>query len=557
MLISETHGILSNEMSLGKLQRQPARRTFEGDGLEHRSCTKYDLGLLIFAALVGLARPQSQPVKNSRTIPLAQGASQEAKAVADSPCTLPGISAQRITEAIDSSYALPSPLAADAMIRIAIRISSTCPVLAKDLLRRAFEHAETVEPQTGYDLASGTRLTDSRVSYAAHGYSLAMDRLSLQSRVVVAMAPLEAQVAIQLFQTIPPPRPPAVGCSGAFVPDVSIYYKAMEAILEVSPRIQTRNVAGVQTAVMLVEAAGATTSPVQLFPLATVVAKARLTNEELSSLLSILAAGIDNFPVDDRSLSAYRWSRWWHRDAGSPSDAIAKVVALSRKHQVPYYSLVRAYRDYLDRSMKGPHCSDDFDKDVESITTIAESTNKWLSKFRPVVEPISMPDPEPPIDAGPDEGEYWRSPKADELLLDAKHLNFDDNWRSFTEADRKTIAWRDRVEHMLNDMDNWREQDEPESADYYHQRCMLLYQGLEEVPPGPLYDRILLTWIATFEESSLQWDRPAEWYYEVLQFIEYSKKNHNGSARSAGLSSLKDSSNAYLHASGVVAGFLQ
>jgi len=514
--------------------------------------------LLIFLGLVGLARPQSQPVQNSiagRSSRLAQATSKQESEVADTPCTLPGIPAKNIRETIDTTDALPSPLAADAMIRIALKVSSRCPILTKDLLHHAFEQTESVKPETAYTLASGTGLTDSRIRYSALGYSLEMDRLSLQSRAVLAMAPLDAKMAIQLFQRILPPRPPAVGCSSAFVPDVSIYYKALETILEVSPKMQPRSIARVQASVMLVEeAAGATTSPVQLFPLAVVVEKARFTNEELSSLMSALAASVENFPADDRSLSAYRW---WHRVAGSPSEAIAKLVALSRHHQVPYYSLLHAYRDYLDRSMKGPHCGDNFDKDVKTLGALSESTNEWLSRFQPVMEPISIPEPAPPIEPGPDEGVYWRSPKTGELVLDGKHLYFDDNWRIYTDADRKTAAWRDRVQHMLDDMDDWKVTDEQESADYYHQRCMLLYHTLETVPPGPLYDRILLVWIATFEDSPLQWDRPAEWYYEVLQFIEYSKKNKSGSSRFAALSSLKDSSSMYLHASGVVAEFLQ
>jgi hypothetical protein len=150
-----------------------------------------------------------KPQKNTRTL--------------GKSCTLPGVPAQHIQEVVDASYTLQPPLAADAMIRIAARVESPCPTLAKDLIQRAFDQSDGVEPSTAYKRArrNGT-LTDSRLSYIENAYSLQMDRLSLQSRAVLAMASLDGRKAIQLFQRMTPPRPPAASCADAFVADVSI-----------------------------------------------------------------------------------------------------------------------------------------------------------------------------------------------------------------------------------------------------------------------------------------------------------------------------------------------
>jgi len=109
----------------------------------------------------------------------------------------------------------------------------------------------------------------------------------------------------------------------------------------------------------------------------------------------------------------------------------------------------------------------------------------------------------------------------------------------------------------LNDMEDWRPTDEPDPADYYHQRCMLLYDTLAYLPPGSLYDRVIATWLATFAESSLQWDDPAAWYFEVKRFIEFSKKDIAGPVPLAALAALKNSSNPSLSALGVLTEFLQ
>jgi hypothetical protein len=485
----------------------------------------------------------------------AQAKSQRTTVRSSTLCSLPGTPAQRINEVVDASYALPASLGADAIIRVAVKVSRYCPTLAKDMLQRAFQQADTVTGDTEYKLASGTHLTDSRISYAANGYSLQVDRLSLQSRATLALVPLDAKAAIQLFERIAPPRPPAAGCSSAFVPDVSIYYEALEKVLELLRTRKPRTDTGAQEPfVKMEEVVGATTSPVQLVPLVAVLEKADLTSTQLSSLLNTLAAAIASFPADDRSLSA---ERWHHAVAGPPMDAIAKLAALSRNHKVSSYSLVHAYRDYLDRSMRGAHCEDNLPKGAGTLTTACKSLNERLAEFGPGIEPISLPESDLPTEPGPAEGEYWLSPKTKGLLIDAKHLNFDDNWRQYTDADRKTPEWQDRVQLMLNHMSDWRPSDEHDPADYYHQRCMLLYEILPHLSPGALYDRVVSAWIATFEESSLQWDNPAEWYFEVSRFLRFSKKAERDPIPQSALASLKNSSNAYLHASGVLAEFLQ
>jgi hypothetical protein len=100
--------------------------------------------------------------------------------------------------------------------------------------------------------------------------------------------------------------------------------------------------------------------------------------------------------------------------------------------------------------------------------------------------------------------------------------------------------------------------DEPDPAAYLHQRCILFYGILAHLPPGPLYDRITSSWMDTLAESSLQWDNPAEWDLEVSHFLRFSRKDGSTDPiPPVALAALKNSSNSYLHALGVVTEFLQ
>jgi hypothetical protein len=465
------------------------------------------------------------------------------------PCALPGLSPQYIQEIVDASSTLQPPLAADAMIRVATKVAAPCAMLAKGLLLRAFDQADRVEQSTSYARVrrNGTP-TDTRTSYLSNAYSLQLDRLSLQSRIVIALAPLDGKKAIQLFERIMPPRLSAVGCASSFVPDVSVYYEALGKVLRLRAE-KSRSTDQVQSLQELQEIVAATTSPVQLAPLAKVLKQFDLTPPQLSSLISSLSAAINGFPIDDNSI---------YSDGDYlPVKGEEELVRLAVKSQVSADVLVHSFHVFLDRSLNGPHCAGNEPKNLKDLVEVYAALNRSAAYSKQERELLSIPSSVPPIEPSPDDGEYWLSLKSKALLEDALHLNFDDRGRPFTEADRQTPEWQDRVQHLLNDMEDWRPSDEPDPSDYYHQRCMLLYRTLAYLPPGPLYDRVVATWIATFSESSMQWDSPAEWYFEVLRFLDFSKKRRSGPIPDAALFPLKNTSNPYLPGIARVAEFLQ
>jgi hypothetical protein len=436
------------------------------------------------------------------------------------------------------------------MIRVAAKVASSCSTLAKDLLQRAFERADSVEPLMGYKLASGDGIpTDSRLYFQHLTYELRQDRLSLQSRAVLALAPLDSKLSVQLFHRIVPPRPPSVSCASSFAPDVSIYYEALGKVLALQRAQKPPNDDEAPPAFLqLQEAASATTSPVQLAPLTTLLEEANLSAGEVSSLLSALAAAVENFPVDDNSFN--------YRGDYSVVKAKEQISRLASKKQVSSVAFTHSFHDYLERSLNGPHCTGNVPTNLKELVSLYESFNRDASDGG--IDPLTLPTSVPPVEPSPDPGEYWLSPKARGLLMDAKLLNFDDNWRPFTDAERKTPEWQDRVRQLLNDMENWGALDEPDPATYLHQRCILLYRTLAYLPPGPLYDRITSEWVDTLGDSSLQWEKPSEWNLEVAHFFRFLRKDGSKDPiPPAALTALKDSSNSYLHALGVLTEFLQ
>jgi hypothetical protein len=466
-------------------------------------------------------------------------------------CALPGIPAQRIQDVVDATGVLPPSLSADAMIRVASKVASACPALAKDLLQRAFDQAETIELPIAYKVATGMGYsTDSRFAFMDRTYALAMDQLSLRSRAVLGMAPIDGDKAIQLFQQIAPPSAPAATCASGFAPDVSIYYDALGKILALWKARKPRNDAEAQAPLQrLEEVTSATSSPVQLAPLVKVFEDANLPPSQLSSLVNTLTAAVGNFPADDDS--------FYYRHKYPSLKARDELAQLAATKQISAAAFLHSFLDYLNRSLNGPHCDGNEPKDLKELGILYRSFTHLPGTPEQQVETLSLPDSLPPVEPSPGAGEYWQSLKGKQLLLDAKHLNFDDNWKPYTDADRKTPEWEDRVRHLLDDMDSWNVSDEASPVDYYHERSILTFRLLAQIRPGNLYDRVLEEWIKTFTESSLQFDNPPEWYISVAEFLQYSRKDSKIPIPAAATDVLKNSSNPNLSSLGVIAEFLQ
>jgi hypothetical protein len=502
------------------------------------------VALLTSLSLVGQTRTQAKP-------PVSAGsASTSAPRGAGKSCALPGMPPAGITEVIDAAYALQPPLAADALIRVAERISARCPALAKDLLQHAFELSANVSVETAYTLGSGMGVsTDSRIFQSSQAYALKEDRLSLRSRVVLAMVSLDTKLAVDLFQRIGSPRPSASGCTSPLVPDVAVYYDALSKVYALLRGRKLRNDAEVQAPLLLLqEVVAATTSPMQLPPLTKVLDSANLSQTELSSLMNTLAAAISAFALDDNAFYAH-----------NQYPAIEARVAIERMagtRQVSSFVFTHSVHDYLQQSLNGPHCEGNAPTNLTELVALYRSLNRRPGNADTGVEPLSLPTTLPPIEPAPDAGEYWLGPKTKQLLNDAKHLNFDENWKPFTDADRNTPEWRDRVERLLNHVEDWHEADEADPRDYLHERCILLHRGLAYLPPGSLYDRMVSTCLDTLAESTVQWDNPQEWDLEVHHFLDFARKDVKEPIPAAAVAALKDSSNTYLHSCGVITEFL-
>ena len=460
-------------------------------------------------------------------------------------CMIPGAPSRSLQQIVDASEVLPVQLRADAMIRIADKIKEACPGKARELLLRAFEQTQGVKELTAQ--RSLSRLVDSRAGTEAKVSIMAMDRLSLQSRAVLSLASFRPKDALRLFRRIYPPRPVAVGCSSVEVPEVLVYYRAFDSVADILRKDAGRTPASRAEAIfeLLQNMVEATTAPEQLEPLLQSLKSAAISENELSQLLNSLAVRVETFPVDDRSLTA---------SGPHIVETVDKLAHLSNSGAS--YPLLHAFRKYLRNSLQGAHCSFGAKNGIQAMP-IYEAFNQTLAEKNSGIDVLPLNQASAAVEKSGDETPYWTSKKSVELLMEAKHLSFDNSWVRLVNDQSSSSEWRARIDTILNDIHNWQESDENNAADYYHEKCILINGILTKLPTAdPTYGKALEDLVSTFEGSSLQSDRPVEWYWEITMAVRTSQ-HMTGDAPQKVLAALGRSRNGHLPAAAVLLSVLE
>ena len=76
---------------------------------------------------------------------------------------------------------------------------------------------------------------------------------------------------------------------------------------------------------------------------------------------------------------------------------------------------------------------------------------------------------------------------------------------------------------FLEQMDDWKPEDEETEADYLHQKCGFYDSLVKLSPPGPLLSNVLRSYALFLRESKMQKERPAQWLHYVKLILQTGK----------------------------------
>jgi hypothetical protein len=348
----------------------------------------------------------------------------------------------------------PPEFTADALLRIVEVGRPADKDARRDLIEEAFRSAAAAKFAVRMEGLPGTT-TDTASGSLSRAYALKLDVLSLQSRAVRDMLPLDPANARELFGEIARPTLPALTCDDALVYDLSDYYQALSAVVNstFTPKEHAKN----EHVNFLNDYLGLATSPLELAPLSQVIQSAGVTAQQREALWARLGGLPDSVQTDDRSFSA----------------SLPALNALS----------LPEIQTSLEKFRQKSHGCESDGNDAKKPST-------------------------PKLDR------YWQSAASQQLLEPGKKLRFSATSTALSEADRSTPEWQQQATDFLNQIAGWTADQENSEADYYHEKCIVLTALIELVPPSPQNDKVLADYVDFISNSSLYQQSPAEWFLE-------------------------------------------
>jgi len=202
---------------------------------------------------------------------------------------------------VDLASTAPPEFAADALLRIVESGKLVDRTASRELAVRAFELAAAAKLPVRMMAVEGAT-TDMESGSLNQAYRLKLDVLSLQSRAVSDLLPLDPSKGRELFGRIVKPVLAPLTCDDALVYDPSDFYVALGAVANgaFTPAEKAKEM----HVNLLLESLGLATSPSQIAPLASMIQSAAVTELQRQNLWTRLEAWEDNMQPDARSANA-------------------------------------------------------------------------------------------------------------------------------------------------------------------------------------------------------------------------------------------------------------
>lgn len=201
--------------------------------------------------------------------------------------------------------AAPPEFTADALLRIVESGRVPDRNANRALVEQAFQAAASAKFPVRMRAIAGA-VTDTQAGSLNEAYKLGLDVLSLQSRAVRDMLPLDQAKGRGLFAQMVTPALAPLTCDDAMVYEPDAYYQAVSAVVNEGFTAKEKAAEKTKDAPfnLLSDVLGQATSPLQLAPLASVVESAGVSAAQRQLLLARFNGLIASMQADDRTFGA-------------------------------------------------------------------------------------------------------------------------------------------------------------------------------------------------------------------------------------------------------------
>jgi hypothetical protein len=415
---------------------------------------------------------------------------------------------------INDVRSAPPEFASDCLIRIATSSLIKEPEQKRELIEAAFRLAPNVQYQNKQMGLPGS-LVDTRSGYLARAFALNLDALSLRCRAVKKMISVDAQKARELFEEIPEVKLPSLTCEDSLVYDVSEFYDTLKEVAEKTFSAEEREKG--EQLFFIGRRVTNLTSPVQLEPAAKAVLALKLSPSDRQQLISALSESLKKMRGDDYSFST---------TVSSLTRTIGQLVDLCKREAISSDELLEGLRIYLLTHINSERCQ-------ESISAREEAD--YLKYFNESLRFRSPPDRGGVLPITQENiqlrktgriakySPYWQSAEARSLLVKIKHLRFGSGNTPLARNQKENPEWQMELKEFLDDLSEWRSDQEQSESDYFHQKNNIYRNLLEIVPAGLGRDRLIASYVLFLRESDLRHDSRIEWFLHAKYLIDLNR----------------------------------
>jgi hypothetical protein len=418
---------------------------------------------------------------------------------------------------IDGARGAPAEFAADAMIRIAA-LDKVPKAQKIELLGAAFQRASGA--QQPYKRRASIVRADSTGGFFNRVYAQDLDALSLELRAIEGMLPLDGRKARDLFLQIPPLRIPPLKCDDFMVYDVDRFYGVLGSVARetfTAKQVQER-----EPFRLLEQYAGAITSPVQVGPVARLLAAASVKDEDFQSLATFFAGALRKISGDDRSFTYA---------AAVGAQVLALVEECKRRKSSPL-PLVEGYRLYLVNHFSASRCADDdlmqntgasFGMatgqavDAQSVGAVVFFNQKLqMAPLQPIQEQEATPSR---LEGAATGLRSCEEAECRAIVQQYRALIFNSSGSPYAAAEKDRPEWRNRLQDFLGAMVAWKESASATAAAHFRDKCGIYSELSSVVAPGPERERVLRALLDYVKQNRFQAENRMEWFLPVNTLI--------------------------------------
>jgi len=354
---------------------------------------------------------------------------------------------------------------------------------------------------------STSRVVDTHSGYMQYAFDLELDKLSLQSQVVIRMASLNPGRARELFDQISLPSFKPISCQDSLVYNADSYYDAVQVVFDKSFSAEQRQFGNdIQ---FLVDRIDRVNSFAQAAGVARILARAKLATEPLLMLVEGFARALKRLEPDPRSFA-------YARGRGLLVGDLAQLLWRLKNQDTPSSRLLHATHKFLLSNLSGDVCGDAYW--IEGTETHLPGI--ILSMNRVLPTPLTIDDiRSAKVKESGADVEYWTTKEGKALLAGAKSLRFGDGEKTLSLQERQTEAWHQELIGFLELLESWKAESEASEEDYFFQRCNMYLVLVDVCPNDTQRDVVLRSYSNYLKEASNKYKGRIEWIIKVKEYL--------------------------------------